>query len=99
LVDWIGRRAAALVFIESDSLVAVPHDCRNRLQPDAIGDFVGRGTVADQIAEAAHTLDVLADDVRQEGLQRRQIAVNVVQSRGPHGAFPCYLYQAFGRLM
>ncbi len=72
-----------------DGLVVVAADDGQRLQaPDDTDDLVGRGAVADQVAQADVVVDAALVGQLQDGGQGFQVAVDVAEDQNPHQAFP-----------
>jgi hypothetical protein len=75
--------------LAGDRLVVVPPDDGERLERlDLLDGFVGRGPVADKIAEANVLVDPVTLGVFQDGGQGFEVAVDVAEDQGAHAASP-----------
>jgi hypothetical protein len=76
------------VELARDHEVMVPDEAEVSRLLGECDAFVGLSPVADEVAEAPAGIHALLGDVRQHGLERRQIAVDVAEERDPHGRNP-----------
>ena len=74
-----GRDIRRIDLGDSVGIVVAPQDAQECLGTQKL-DALGRlGSVADNIAETEKLADALALDVRQYGLQRRQVGMDVTE--------------------
>ena len=81
----VGVGAAALVAAEPGAVVVVAHDDRDALGPESLEHLVGPRCIPDQIAEDVAAVDASRLDVGENGVERRQVGVDVGEDGDSHG--------------
>ena len=71
--------AAAVAGLEADALVVVAHERGDAAVAHEQGDLVGRGSVADEVAERDRLRHPAPLDVGEDRLEARQVAVHVAE--------------------
>jgi len=84
LLGRIDVGAAAVVAVEPCAVVVVARYTRDAFGPEPSEDFVRPGGVADEVAEDVAGVDACEGDIGEDGLQRRQVGVDVGEEGDPH---------------
>ena len=86
-IDRLQGHGVESIGVEQGRLIVVPKDGRLAMFDHQIKAFAWVWAIANDVTQAVNFIDRDVVDVRQDGLERLEVAVDIANQRSLHGCF------------